>query len=625
MCGILGLINFNSDYIDYQTLMQMNQIQAHRGPDDEGIWHDKNVGIGHRRLSIIDLSNLAKQPMLDESKRYVLTYNGEIYNFLSLKKELINLGYSFNSSSDTEVVLKSLIEWGSGALSKFNGMYALGFWDNHERKLLLARDRYGIKPLYYFQNSEIFTFSSEQKSILALPNFRKKLDEAAIIEYFTFQNILTNKTFFDGLVILEPGHYLELNFDKKRPYLKKTQYWDYNFQSDIISLSENEYVEELSRLFSNSVKRQLVSDVEVGTYLSGGIDSGSIAAVAASNIENLKSFTCGFDLSSASGIELTFDEREKAEAMSAILKTEHYEMVLKAGDIEKCIKDLVWHMEEPRVGQSYPNYYISGLASKFIKVILSGAGGDELFGGYPWRYFFPENYDNYEDYINNYYNYWQRLVRNQTLIEMFSKSSIDVRDVNTFGIFKNILNKNSVHSDSKSDFINNSLYFESKTFLHGLLVVEDKLSMSHGLETRLPFLDNDLVDFAMRCPVELKLGSLKRPQPLNENTYGRKKKEYFSKTNQGKVILRKMAMNYVPRDLMKDNKQGFSAPDSSWFKGKSIEFVKQSIMSKNSKIYSLLDYETTTNLINQHLNGKENKRLLIWSLLYFEEWLNQYA
>ena len=283
--------------------------------------------------------------------------------------------------------------------------------------------------------------------------------------------------------------------------------------------------------------------------MSGGIDSGSITAIASSRSPYLKTFTCGFDLSSASGIELLFDEREKAEAMSANFKTEHYEMVLKAGDMERCLPDLAWHLEEPRVGQSYPNYYAAQLASKFVKVVLSGSGGDELFGGYPWRYYRTARTRNFKQYVDEYYLYWQRLVDNTALKEMLSPIWSEVKDVWTRDIFEQVFTNHSNSLEKPEDYINHSLYFEAKTFLHGLFIVEDKLSMAHSLETRVPFMDNDLVDFAMECPVSLKLNNLGKVLRINENEIGKGSKTniYFQKTNDGKQILRDVASNFVSR------------------------------------------------------------------------------
>lgn len=621
MCGICGLIRLDGDPIVLNTLKLMTDAIAHRGPDGEGHWMEGGVGLGHRRLAIIDLSPAGYQPMISADYRYVLSYNGEIYNFRELRTELQALGYWFRSQSDSEVVLYALAHWGADALLKFNGMFALALWDRKEQVMLLARDRYGIKPLYYAQQNDLFSFGSEQKAITAQPGFRRELNKPALLEYFTFQNIFTDQTLFCDVHLLPAGHFAQFNVQTR--IFSTHRYWDYRFHEPDRPASREEYLEELDRLFRQAVKRQLVSDVELGAYLSGGMDSGSITALAAQQFSYLKSFTCGFDLSSASGIELAFDERTKAEAMSARFKTEHYEMVLKAGDMERCLPKLAWHLEEPRVGQSYPNYYAAQLASKFVKVVLSGSGGDELFGGYPWRYYRAARSQDFEHFIDQYYLYWQRLVDNSHLKQMFVPVWGDVRHVWTRDIFRDVFTTHDNELVRPEDYINHSLYFEVKTFLHGLFVVEDKLSMAHGLESRVPFMDNDLVDFAMQCPVNLKLKNLTEVLSINENEPGSKPDKYFQKTNDGKQLLREMMSRYIPTDITQAEKQGFSSPDASWFKGESIDFVRRTLLDGSARIYEVLDYRAVEPLIEQHLSGEQNRRLLIWSLLNVEAWIKE--
>ena len=621
MCGIAGIVNYKGTPVARPVLQAMTNAIAHRGPDGEGHWIEEGVGIGHRRLAIIDLSPLAHQPMLSQDNRYVLSYNGEIYNFRELRTELEAMDYSFRSKSDSEVLLIAWAAWGVKALDRLNGMFAFVVWDRIEKTLTLARDRYGIKPLYIAETSEGLTFGSEQKAILARPGTSVNVDLEALLEYFTFQNLFTNRTLVQGTKLMPAGHYAVLDTREDNPRLKFTQYWDFHFTNPAGKNDRREYIEELDRLFNQAVDRQLVTDVELGCYLSGGMDSGSITAVAAHSIADLKTFTCGFDLSSASGIELAFDERVAAEAMSARFRTEHYEMVLKAGDMERCLPRLALHLEEPRVGQSYPNFYAAQLASKFVKVVMSGAGGDELFGGYPWRYYSAVVCKDFEDYIDQYYGFWQRLASNQELQSMFAPIKGDVKNVWTRDIFRDVFRGHDVLPETPEDFISQSLYFEAKTFLHGLFVVEDKLSMAHSLETRVPFMDNDLVEFAMRCPVNLKLNSLAKAIRLNENEPGNKKEKYFSKTSDGKQILRDAMSKYIPKSITEAAKQGFSSPDASWFKGDSIDFVRELLLDKRAPIYDFFDYQATTGLVRQHLDGQRNRRLLIWSLLNVNQWL----
>lgn len=621
MCGIAGIFNLNGEPVSPVILRKMTDAIAHRGPDGEGFYSDGFMGLGHRRLAIIDLSPAGHQPMISRDQQVVLSYNGEIYNFQELRAELEALGHQFRSKTDSEVLLNAWVEWGADCVTRFNGMFAFAIWDKRQQSLFLVRDRYGIKPLYYACWGQTFLFGSEQKAILAHPATRRELDKKALLEYFTFQNIFTDRTLLEGVKLLPPASVARIPLGSNgTPQV--TRYWDYRFREPDHPVDPREYREELDRLMRQAVSRQLVADVELGAYLSGGMDSGTLTALAARELPYIKTFTCGFDLSSASGIEMGFDERVKAEAMSARFKTEHYEMVLKAGDMERCLSKLAWHIEEPRVGQSYPNYYAAQMASKFVKVVLSGAGGDELFGGYPWRYYRATVCNDFEHYIDQYYLYWQRLVDNRDIKRLFAPIWSDVKDVWTRNIFRDVFLIHDNELDRPEDYINHSLYFEAKTFLHGLFVIEDKLSMAHGLETRVPFMDNDLVDFAMRCPVNLKLNNLAEVVRINENEPGNKQTQFFQKTRDGKQILRDVMRRYIPDDIANAEKQGFSAPDASWFKGESIDFVKQKLINSDARIYDWLDRGAVHGLVGEHLSGEKNRRLLVWSLLSVEEWIN---
>lgn len=624
MCGIAGIFNLNGEPVSQVILRKMTDAIAHRGPDGEGFYIDSFVGLGHRRLAIIDLSPAGHQPMATEDGNYIITYNGEVYNFQELRIELESLGHRFRSKTDTEVVLYAYVQWGSDSVKRFNGMFAFAIWDRTRQELFLARDRYGIKPMYYALIGPTFIFASEQKAIIKHPAFRREIDLEGLIEYFTFQNIFTDRTLFKGIRIFPAGCVEQIPLGRATKCLNPIRYWDFNFQEPECPSLEEEYLEELDRLFKQAVNRQLVSDVEVGSYLSGGMDSGSITAIAATQLPFVKTFTCGFDLHSASGLELGYDEREKAELMSYRFKTEHYEMVLKAGDMERALPRMAWHLEEPRVGQSYPNYYVAQLASKFVKVVLSGAGGDELFGGYPWRYYRAVVNDDFEQYIDKYYIYWHRLIPNKAVREVFNPIWEEVKHVWTRDLFRDVFHGHADQLTRPQDYVNHSLYFEARTFLHGLLVVEDKLSMAHSLETRVPFLDNDLVDFAIQIPVKLKLKNLVEVVRLNENEPGPKTLKYFQRVKDGKLLLRKVMDRYVPPEITHAEKKGFSAPDASWFRGESINYVKEVLYDGKAKIYDLLDRSAVKKLLDEHLEGRQNRRLFIWSLLSVEWWLRKF-
>ena len=622
MCGIAGIFHRDGRPAAPVRLKAMMDAVAHRGPDAEGQVVYGAIALGHRRLSIIDLSPLGRQPMVSKDGRYSLVYNGEIYNFQELRAELTAHGCQFVSRTDSEVLLEAFAKWGTDAILRLNGMFAFAIWDRATETLTLARDRFGIKPAYYAESGRTFLFASEIKGILAHGALTGAMDVAGLAEYLTFQNFFTDRTLFRGVKLLPPGCYMQIRagFDEAEP----VRYWDYHFQEPARRASDEDYVDELDHLFRQSVSRQLISDVEIGSYLSGGMDSGSLTALAAKQLPYIRTFTVGFDLNSASGVEMGFDERAAAEYMSYLFKTEHYEMVLKAGDMERILPKLAWHLEEPRVGQSYPNFYAASLASKFVKVVLSGVGGDELFGGYPWRYYRAVVNDDFDHYAEKYFGFWQRLVPEGALQGLLAPVWSEARHVSPRDIFRGVFHEHASKLRRPEDYVNHSLYFEAKTFLNGLLVVEDKLSMAHSLETRVPFLDNDLADFAMRLPARLKLGNLTEVIRINENEPGGKAERYYQRTRDGKLILRKMMGRHIPQSVADREKQGFSAPDASWFKGESIDYVRRRLIEGNPRIYDYLDRGVVEGLISDHLEGRENRRLLIWSLLNIEQMCEAY-
>lgn len=611
MCGIAGYLYLNGKPASEIIMKRMTDSIAHRGPDGEGQWVDGALALGHRRLAILDLSPAGHQPMSYGDGRYVITYNGEIYNFKEIRRELELHGHQFRSHTDTEVALAAYSQWGEKAIERFNGMFALAIWDRKEKVLFIARDRYGIKPLYYCELDGVFLFASENKAFKDFPGYRRELDKRGLLEYMTFQNFFTDRTLYEGVRMFPAGHTATIRMGQSG--LKLRQFWDFHFaEPEGQVLTEGEYLEELDYRIRQAVNRQLVSDVEIGAYLSGGMDSGSITALAAQQLPYIKTFTVGFDLNSASGLELAYDERSKAEHMSYLFKTEHYEMVLKSGDMERCLSKLAHHLEEPRVGQSYPNYYAARLASKFTKVVLSGCGGDEIFAGYPWRYYRSNGFKDFESYVDDYYLYWQRLIPNAVIKKFFEPCWDEVKDVWTRDIFRDVYKSHANQLSTPESFINHSMYLEAKTFLHGLLVVEDKLSMAHSLETRVPFLDNDLVDFGMSVPLRYKLTNFNDAARVNENEIAKSQK-FFQKTNDGKMLLRRVMNRYIPSEITERQKQGFSAPDASWFKGESIQYVRKTIMESQylPKVFS----NTMHELVEEHVTGKVNRRLLIWSLI----------
>ena len=617
MCGIVGILNSNQEPGNVGIARAMSLKINHRGPDGEGHWAKHNIAFGHRRLSIIDLSDAGSQPMQTPDGRYTITYNGEVYNFADLRLELKALGEHFVSRSDTEVVLKAIARWGiEKAAARFNGIFALLCYDAETRQLLVARDRYGIKPLYMCQFKDHILFASEIKAFAGHPDFSMEMDTEGLVEYFTFQNFISERTLYKNVSMFPAGHTATIDCSKSFEVVPK-EYWDFRFEEPAHPKSSRDMKQELLFLFEQAISRQLISDVEVSSYLSGGMDSGSITAVASRLLPKLRTFTCGFDLTTATGSELSFDERQLAEQISHMFGTEQYEVVLKSGDMENSLETLSYHLDEPRVGQSYPNYYVAGLASKFGKVTLSGTGGDELFGGYPWRYYPVAGSRNLQEFSDRYFHFWQRLIDSKNLETVFAPIWDEVKHVDVRAIFDDVLKKHPVDFDQPSSCLNLALYFEAKTFLHGLLTVEDKLSMAHGMECRVPFLDNDLVDFAMRIPASAKVRDLDKVSEINRknNDAGTQSSGQFKKSNDGKILLREMMGELLPASIVDAQKQGFSAPDASWFRGESADFVKQRLHRSDADIYGFMNSEALIPMLNEHIEGDENRRLLVWSML----------
>lgn len=622
MCGITGIININQQKTNESYIHAMTDAIAHRGPDGKGIFIDGNISLGHRRLSILDLSKHGTQPMSSQSKNWTIVFNGCIYNYRELKQELINKGYIFQSTTDTEVIAEGLDAYGIDFFKCLNGMFAIAAYHLPTRRVYLSRDKFGIKPLYYWYNSSTFLFASEIKAFLKHPEFKVELDIGALNEYFTFQNLFSYRTLFKGVAMIPPANTIEINSYFKE--VKHNSWWDYNFSKTEDSMTFDEAKEETLRLFEQAVKRQMVADVPIGAYLSGGMDSGAITSIGSKMIPRMATFTCGFDLSSVTGVEANYDERRDAELMANAFKTEHYEQIINAGDLAWSLPKVVYHLEDLKVGMSYPNYYISRLASKFVKVCLQGTGGDELYGGYPWRYYKVFDALDQKEFFKQYYGFWQRLVPDEEKKYLFQSSKYNEIDVNEpRQIFERVFTFNThLRYNSPTEHINNSLYFEIKTFLPSLFLVGDKLSMANGLEERFPFMDEDLVAFAQRIPVKHKLGNLQKEiSRINENDSSKVKHTLsYRSYDDGKNVLRKAMSSLMPNSIINRKKQGFSAPDESWYRGENAQYVKELLLGKKNVSTEFINPKYIQKIVNEHINDKINHRLLIWSFLNFEWW-----
>jgi len=581
MCGINGIVDLTGP-VSTDEVLAMCRIMRHRGPDNQGIWSDKDCCLGHNRLSIIDPSAAGNQPMTDEEGRFVLTYNGEIYNYKELKSSLRS-AHKFRSSTDTEVLLHAWEGSGADILPELNGIFAFAVWDRKEHKLTIARDPLGVKPVYYWRRNGRLAFASEIKALLSL-GIKSGLNPIALAEHFTFQNTLGDKTFFENIFILPAGHYL--TFDAQG--LKVTRYFDIEFDESPSGYGVNEYSHLIRECLEKAVKRQLMSDVPLGTYLSGGMDTGSIAALAVRNLPGMHSFTCGFDLKGISGEEINFDERANASAIASYLGTTHHELVLDHEAMEQHARKTIWHLDEPRMGISYQVLCIAEAAGRHVKVVLSGAGGDELFGGYPWRY--PGDTGNDNDAA---YRAALRFFGDNERSALFSEDMN--RRLGGYSAYTGYLDV--MKECSASLPLNRAFYWDLKTFLHGILVVEDKLNMAHSVESRVPLLDKELVALALRTPAGYK---------LQDGT--------------GKVVLRQAMQGLLPAGIVSSRKQGFTPPDASWYRQHTMPYIKSVLLSKEASNRGIFSINKIEGIIEEHLSGKKNHRFLLWSLVSFELW-----
>ncbi|MBK7141058.1 MAG: asparagine synthase (glutamine-hydrolyzing) [bacterium] len=637
MCGIAGIYHLTQQPIPAHCLKAMCDTMEHRGPDDEGAvffqvrnepfkaegywveksaerrsarnqqeWeqilhgdHQFNLALGHRRLSIIDLTSAGHQPMSNRANGIWVTFNGEIYNFRELRAQLEAEGHRFFSQSDTEVIIHLYEQYGDRAVSMLNGIFAFALWDGRSNRLILARDRYGAKPLYYTIQRNMLVFASEVKALLQVDGIHARLNPQALSDYFTFQNTYGETTLFENIHLLQPGTILIFKNDS----ISRHQYWDFDFEEGE-DKGEAQYVDELRAILEQTVRRQLVADVPIGSYLSGGLDSGTLTALASREIPRLMTFTGGFDVATATSIENFFDERAKAELVSREFGTEHYQMVIHAGDLEWALPRVIWHAEDLRVGMSYPHYYLSQLAGKFVKVVLAGPGGDELFAGYPWRYNLLTQVDSPAAFDAAAYTYWSRLVQDRQKPSFFSHDFMrELGDYSPRQSFDRVLS-----GKAHDSLLKRALYVDAKTFLHGILVIEDKLSMAHSLESRVPFLDNALVDFAMKLPSKYLINT--------EWSEAVKSDANLS----GKYLLRQAMKGILPNDIIENRKQGFSAPDQSWYMKQLVDYIRSTILSPQALDRGYFQKDYLEKVIDDHVSGRVNHRLLIWSLLSFEHW-----
>ena len=623
MCGIAGIVNLDKSLFEKSLLEEMVRMQRHRGPDDRGLYIEKNIGLGHTRLSIIDLSKDAHQPMSNEDNTAFIIHNGEIYNYLELRQELVNLGHNFKSRSDTEVILHAYEEWGEDCLKRFNGMWAFAILDSRKKILFCSRDRLGVKPFYYHLTDEVFIFASEIKAILAHPKIKRKANDQSIFTYlcsgYGYMDT-SDDTFFEGIKQVKPGHYIILSIEDKK--FSQKQYWNLEPRNRCGLAGEKEICEKFYNLFTDSIKLRLRSDVPVGVSLSGGLDSSSIACITAALLKGnrLEAFSSCFDEEEADERRFIRPVLEKTKANANLIFT-------KSGDLFNEIENIIWHQEEPYSTLSiFPQWYVMKLAKeKGVKVLLTGQGGDEVLAGYDKYYFYL-----FADLIYS-------LKLNAAFKEMglyrSSKRGIDGIFASTAKIIfshitpqslKNFLNYH-VRRDAPSylnrDFasnhvnrifnerrfvgiLNNDLYNALKISpLPSLLHIDDRSSMAHSVESRSPFLDYRLVEYLFSIGPEYKI-----------------------RGGVTKYILRKSLKGILPEEVRnRRDKMGFATPLERWFRTNLKDSVYGIINSKEFLSRPYFNHQGVLRTFESFLEGKEkNSHYTIWSWVNLELWLRKF-
>jgi len=625
MCGIAGKVSLKNKNILPDDINKMLRSINHRGPDDEGIYVDKNIGLGHKRLSIIDLSPLGHQPMLSEDKNIIITFNGEIYNFKKLKDELKILGYNFKSKTDTEVIIYLYKNYGLNCLEKLRGMFAFVIYDKKKNLLFGARDRLGIKPLKYYIDKNNFIFASELKAILTNKEIKKKIDYQAVYDYLSFSYIPHPRTGFKNINKLPQGHYFILNLNNNKFEIKK--YWDLNFNKKI-NLPKYELKNLLLNKIEESVKLRMLSDVPLGVFLSGGIDSSLVTHYMAINSNRpIKTFSIRSHIPK-------YDEGKYIKLITDKYKTEHHELYIEPNSFKELDK-LIYLYEEPFGDSSMlPLYNLSRYASKHITVSLCGEGGDENFGGY--SYYVKQHYlnkiKNYPEFlkktslkINNfYYNTLQNynfikfdnnLLNHsrQNLITAYFNSRAYLDDEQK----QNFLNKSFLEQipDKSCKFfediiadkkiyepLDNVFYTDYYSFIPDDLMTKlDIASMGSSLEGRVPLLDHKLVELCAQLDLKFKLNGC--------NT---------------KVFLKEIIKNIIPDQIINRKKMGFGIPINEWFRGELKDYLSNIIFDKNSLAMDIFQKNKLEQYFNQHLEKKANLGNNFWNLLTLELWHKSY-
>jgi asparagine synthase (glutamine-hydrolysing) len=620
VCGIAGRINYVSERPVSPSLVQgMCDLLAHRGPDGSGIWTSGHAGLGHRRLAIIDLSDAGKQPMSTSDGQVWLTFNGEIYNFLELRAELESRGHRFRSQTDSEVILYAYREYGVECINRLRGMFALAIWDQPHRRLLVARDRLGKKPLFYTSDSDGIAFASEPKAFLADPSFSPAANPEALSAYLTYQYVPAPMSAFAGVHKLPPAHYLVV--EDGRVTIRR--YWKLSYAAKS-NLTEAEAVDELRSRLREAVKIRLVSDVPLGAFLSGGIDSGSIVALMSElGAAPVRTFSIGFE-------EKEYDELEYARLVANRYETQHREFVVRPNALE-ILPRLVWHYNEPFADSSaIPTYILSELTRRYVTVALNGDAGDENFAGYE-RYranVLASRYDEIPPMLRRPIDLVARMVpasgtsgsvmsRGKRFLEALGEGR-ERRYIRWMSHFHPLLKAELCQADFQEaagpdpsdillrsyadsdapDFVDATLDVDVNNYLpDDLLVKVDIATMAHGLEGRSPLLDHPLMEFAASLPSRFKMnGGIK------------------------KYILKEAVKPLLPKEIIERPKMGFGVPLEHWFRHELKELAHDVLLSDSLRQRGYFHERVIRRLLDEHTRGVRAWHYQLWNLLMFESW-----
>ncbi|MCS3451014.1 MULTISPECIES: asparagine synthase (glutamine-hydrolyzing) [Bradyrhizobium] len=621
MCGIAGILNFDRQRpVDRELVVAMTRAVAHRGPDAEGIWVNGPVGLGHRRLSIIDLSVAAEQPMVSDDGQVRIVYNGEVYNFVELRRELQKRGYAFRTSSDTEVILQAYRCYGVDFLTRLRGMFALAIWDAGQRTLLLARDRIGIKPLYYHIGQDSVSFASELKSLLADPRTPREVDQAALADFLHLLSIPDPQSILKGIRRLEAGHVLIV----RGRDVQDREYWSVPLPAAPRALSLADACAEFDERFGSAVRSHLVADVPVGAFLSGGVDSSSVVALVGPQASaGMRTFSVVFR-----GDEV-FDEGPYARAVAERYGTAHREIDLgaEAGDF---LPAMAWHCDEPFAVSSALGIYFLAKAARDdgIKVVLTGDGGDEVFAGYTWRH------QDFVPLLGQKYGPLQRLLARTGAIgnriapghRLWRAMSRDQREsgryIDSYACFRDMDLVDFVHPDLwphlKEAWSNNvtaqhydatigqpeltrKLYTDMKSSLIGeMLTKVDRLTMAAGVEARVPFLDHELVEWAFSLPGDLKI-----------------------KGSEGKLIVKKAMESRLPTDILYRPKAGFNLPLGKWLRTGLKDMVYDLLSPASVARRGYFRPDVVSTMVDRHMKGGDDIGNRLFVLLMLELWHRQ--